>query len=90
MTAQQSQVDAFPGKNHIESHACKVCGFHAKTEGQVAGHEHQEWTVLRWESQNQLNESPAKFSIVTPLIGRKADGRSQEKQLGLGQTRLPV
>lgn len=75
----QSRMDAFPENSLVESRACKECGFHAKTESQVAGHEHQDWTVLKWSSQNQLDEAPAKFSIVKSLIGRNADGRSQEK-----------
>lgn len=85
----QSRMDAFPEKNLVESRACRECGFHAKTESQLAGHEHQvSWTVLRWLSQNQLNESPAKFSIVEPLIGRKKD--DGKEQVVPGPTGLPV
>lgn len=53
------------------SWACKLCGYHAKTDIQKEHHEkkpdHNQWVILKWNNGAELRNSPPKFSFVDPL-----------------------
>jgi len=63
----QLTFDDLAKNDPVLSWACSTCGFHAKTEAQRDEHEHQTWTLLKWDSPNKLNESSKKFLFVEPI-----------------------